>query len=250
MDLTFFIVGGLCVLLTGISKSGFAGGLGVIAVPMMSLFVSPQDAAAIMLPILCVIDWAGVWKYRKDWIAKYIILIFPSALIGIGLGTLTFGYVDEHSLKLVIGLFAIWSSAYFFFKKTGDEAEKKINPVKSIVLGAFSGFGSFIAHAGGPPIKILLLSQNLEKSKLVGTNSMFFFLLNHMKIIPYLFLGQFSASNLEMSAYLSIFIPIGVFLGFYLHKRVSQVHFTRIAYTLLFLAGMKLSSDGILGLLS
>ena len=48
------------VLLFGISKGGFGGGLGVIAVPLMALVISPIQAAAILLPILCVMDIVAI----------------------------------------------------------------------------------------------------------------------------------------------------------------------------------------------
>ena len=48
------------VLIAGISKGGFAGGLGVLAVPMMAIFIPPMQAASIMLPILCLMDVVGL----------------------------------------------------------------------------------------------------------------------------------------------------------------------------------------------
>ena len=60
-DPFFYAVGIPAVLIAGVSKSGFGGGLGVMAVPLMALAVSPQAAAAIMLPILCLMDLANVW---------------------------------------------------------------------------------------------------------------------------------------------------------------------------------------------
>ncbi|NUN97656.1 MAG: sulfite exporter TauE/SafE family protein, partial [Candidatus Omnitrophica bacterium] len=52
-NLWTWIVSGLCVILVGIAKAGFAGGIGVIATPLLSLVMSPTQAAAILLPLLC-----------------------------------------------------------------------------------------------------------------------------------------------------------------------------------------------------
>jgi uncharacterized protein len=240
----FFIISALCVLLTGISKSGFAGGLGMLSVPLMSLFIPPQTAAAILLPILCVIDLANIWKYRHNWIGRYIVFLIPGALIGIGIGVLSFRHLDANVLKLVVGSFALWFTILFILTGKADKREKNINPLKALFYGSLSGLSGFIAHAGGPPIKAFLLHQNIDKSRLVGTNSVFFFLMNYVKLIPYFFLGQFTAESLEVSLYLLPMVPVGVFIGFRLHNLVRQDSFVKIAYGLLTFAGLKLIWDG------
>ena len=47
------------ILIAGISKGGFAGGLSIISVPMIALVLPADMAAAIMLPILCLMDIFG-----------------------------------------------------------------------------------------------------------------------------------------------------------------------------------------------
>ncbi|NQX75167.1 MAG: sulfite exporter TauE/SafE family protein, partial [Epibacterium sp.] len=84
--LAFYGVAAISVLLTGLSKSGFGGGLGVMAVPMMSLFVTPQFAAAVMMPILLAMDVLIVWRYRRTWDRRIILTLLPAALIGLVIG--------------------------------------------------------------------------------------------------------------------------------------------------------------------
>jgi len=52
------------ILLVGISKGGFGSGAGMFATPLIALTVPIPQAAAILLPILCVMDMAGLWAYR------------------------------------------------------------------------------------------------------------------------------------------------------------------------------------------
>ena len=46
VDTTGWIVTAIAILLTGISKSGLGGALGGLAVPFMSMWMSPRDAVA------------------------------------------------------------------------------------------------------------------------------------------------------------------------------------------------------------
>ena len=186
------------VFLTGISKSGFGAGIEMLAVPVMALFILPQQAAAIMLPILCIIDLANVWRYRNDWVKRILILLVPAALVGIVLGALTFSWLNADWFRLGLGLLAIGFVGLQIIERTLGLTGKKPGRVLTSVLGAMSGFTSFVAHAGGPPVKIVLLSEQLPKQQYVGTNSYLFFIINYLKLVPYFYLGQFSAENLTM----------------------------------------------------
>ncbi len=56
VDPWFYIAAVPAVLLYGIGKGGLGGALGIIAVPLMALIIAPTQAAAILLPILLVMD--------------------------------------------------------------------------------------------------------------------------------------------------------------------------------------------------
>ena len=89
IDLTlFYIIAVPAVLIVGISKGGFGSGLGVLAVPAMSMVVSPLQAVGVMLPILCLMDLVGVWSYRRTWDRANMKIMAPAAVVGIAFGTL------------------------------------------------------------------------------------------------------------------------------------------------------------------
>jgi uncharacterized membrane protein YfcA len=51
-DPLFYLCAIPAVLLYGIAKGGFGGNIAILSVPLMALVMSPQQAAAILLPIL------------------------------------------------------------------------------------------------------------------------------------------------------------------------------------------------------
>ena len=103
----FYAVAIAAVILTGISKSGLGGGLGQLSVPLMAMFISPLAAAAIMLPILCLIDISNLWGYRRDWNRGDVALLLPGAIIGISIGAMTYQYVDDDAIRLLLGVMTI-----------------------------------------------------------------------------------------------------------------------------------------------
>ncbi len=243
----FYAVAIGAVILTGISKSGLGGGLGQLSVPLMAMFISPVAAAAIMLPILCLIDVFNLWGYRKDWNRGDVALMLPGAIIGISVGAMTYRYVDDNAIRLLLGVVTIIFAISFFLQSSSEGVGRKPGKLTGIICGTISGFTSFVAHAGGAPVKFYLLPQKLSKKVFVGTHVFFFFVVNQIKIWPYFWLGQFSTENLSTSLVLAPVVPIGVVIGWWLIKIVPIEQFYRIIYILLFAAGGKLIWDGLVG---
>ena len=67
MDLYFYLYASLGVVLFGISKGGFAGPIAILSIPIMSLSMNPIMAAAILLPILLVMDIVAMFIYWNKW---------------------------------------------------------------------------------------------------------------------------------------------------------------------------------------
>jgi len=106
-DPLFYLLAVPSVLILGVSKGGFGGGLGSLAVPLMALVVSPIQAAAVLLPILCVMDLQGAWVYRGRWDKANLNILIPAALIGLTIGTFSFRYLDAQMIRLIIGTMAV-----------------------------------------------------------------------------------------------------------------------------------------------
>lgn len=243
-DPIFWGVAVFSVLITGVSKGGF-GGLALLAVPLMALVISPVQAAGIMLPILIVMDWVGVWTYRKHWDRKLLLLLLPGAILGIAAGGLLAGYVDDQIVRICVGIIAVMFPLYAIFKPRGGDAFIKNNRPLGFVSGIVAGFTSFIAHAGGPPYQAYAIPQNIDKQIYAGTAVMFFFVVNFVKVLPYAMLGQFDQTNLTTSLVLIPIAPFGVLFGAWLVKRIDQQLFYRILYGLIFAVGLKLLWDGL-----
>ena len=80
-DPVFYLFAVPAVLALGLSKGGFAG-VGLLATPLVSLYLHPLEAAALLLPILICQDIIAVWWYRHDWDAWNLKVLLPGAVIG------------------------------------------------------------------------------------------------------------------------------------------------------------------------
>jgi len=241
-DPFFYLVAIPAVLIVGISKGGLGGGLGLIAVPLMALAVPPTTAATIMLPILCLMDLVGLWKFRGLGDRSTLLVLLPAALVGIILGALTFRYLSDDHIRLIVGTIAIAFTLNYYLRKRSREPREP-SVVRGSFWGALSGFTSFSVHAGGAPLNIYLLPLRLEKSTYIATTIVFFAAVNYIKLVPYALLGQFNGGLLLTSAALAILAPIGVLGGAWLQHRINEQLFYHLCYGFLLLAGLKLYYD-------
>jgi uncharacterized membrane protein YfcA len=245
--LAFYPVASVAILLTGIAKGGFGTGSGGLAVPLMSMFIAPPEAAGIMLPILCAMDLFGFHAYRGRWSREHLRVLLPGALVGIGIGALAFRALPVDAVRLLLGLIAVTFALNGLFALTDRLARRLARPgrVAGAFWGAVSGFTSTLAHAGGPPFAVYMLPQRIDKTLLVGTSVTFFLIVNFVKLVPYAFLGQLNGGNLATALIFAPLAPLGIWAGVWMHRRVSERAFYNVSYALLLLTGLKLVWDAL-----
>jgi uncharacterized membrane protein YfcA len=243
-DPLFYALAIPAILITGISKSGFGGAMGGLAVPLLSLAIAPDEAAGIMLPILCVMDVVGLRRFARSFHWPNLRIILPGALIGIALGTLCFGLLNKGWLLALVGAIGVGFPLLNWSGLARRQHAAGISIVKGGFWSALSGFTSFICHNGGAPLLVYLMPQKLERKLFVGTTVMFFMVVNYVKLVPYYFLGQLQPRNLLAALVLLPLAPIGIYLGLWMHQRVTDATVYRWANILLFATGCKLIQDG------
>ena len=244
-DPWFYAIAVPAIALTGLAKGGFLGAAGGLAVPMMSLVISPVQAAAIMLPILNVMDLVGVIAYRREFDRANLRIMLPAAAVGIAIGWATAAFVTEAHVRLIIGLVALAFTLNYWLGGGGSRAAVGPSRAKGSFWGMVSGFTSFVSHTGAPPFNIYMLPQRLPNAALAGTAVMFFTTVNIIKLVPYYALGQFSGANLTTSLLLLPLAPVAMLAGVWLTRRVPQEPFYKIAYASLFVISLKLIYDGV-----
>lgn len=243
-DPYFYAVTIPAVLLLGVSKSGFGAGFGSLAVPMMALAVTVPQAAAILMPVLLVMDILGMAAFRKDFDLKLLKFLIPCGLVGIVVGALLFKVLDSATVAGMVGVFTLLFLAQrLLFPPRADSAPPP-NWLGAI-LTATAGFTSFIAHAGGPPINAYVIPLKMSPVKFTATMAFFFFVINLAKWLPYAWLGLLDTRNMATSLVLLPIAPIGVLVGVRLARRISPVLFYRLVYWGMFLTGVKLVWDAV-----
>jgi uncharacterized membrane protein YfcA len=247
-DPWFYAVAVPAMIILGLSKGGF-GALGLLVVPIMSLVISPVQAAGITLPILVLSDLVALYSYRGQYDARTLWLMLPAAVLGVGIGWLTAAWVTEHHVRLIVGVLSAAFAIEYFLRGRHRLESRPQRPWVGRLWGMVSGFTSFVSHAGGPPFQVYVAPLRLPPIIFAGTSVIFFAAVNGMKLIPYFFLGQLDWSNLHVAL---ILLPISIpatFLGVWLVRRFDPKRFYNLIYFLILLVGLDLAWAGLRSLI-
>ncbi len=247
-DYTFYLAAIPAVMLLGLAKGGFSG-LGMVALPMMALVVPPLQGAAIILPILMAQDVVSLFAYRKSWSRDVLKRFMPGALAGLAIGALLAAYVDDAMVEFLVGLLAcVFVLFHWMRREAADAKPREPSRAKGLGLGVLSGFASFIANTGGVPFQAYAVPLRMPPALYAGTSTALFFVLNWIKFLMFIALGQVSADNLSTSAALAPCAVAATFFGVWLVRRVPAKRFYTIVTSLTFILGIKLIYDGARGL--
>ncbi|MDP3524489.1 MAG: sulfite exporter TauE/SafE family protein, partial [Hoeflea sp.] len=243
-------------IMVGLSKGGFGGAMALLGVPLMSLTISPVQAAAILLPILIVMDIVSLWSWRSHKDTRTLTIMVPGALVGIGIGWATAAWVTPSMIRLIVGAVALWFVWRYAVQtlaaaRGGDRQEPRGHrPLRGVIWGALSGFTSFVSHAGGPPYQIYTLPLRQDPKTYTGTSVRFFAIINAIKVAPYFALGQFDATNLSTALVLAPLAPVATLAGAYIVRRMKPDIFYPFMYAMVLIASLKLIWDGAVHLLA
>ncbi len=244
-DPWFYMAAIPAILLTGFSKSGFVAGAGTMAVPILSLVISPVQAVGIMLPILLVSDFIGITAYWKHKHTLNFRILLIAAVIGILAGWATAALISEAVVRLLVGVLGTVFALDYWLKLRPAPAEApKASWPRGLFWGTLAAYASFISQTAGPPLAVYLMPQRLPNVIYAATAVSLFTCMNWMKVGPYFLLGQLNWANLATSLVLLPLTIAATWLGLWLVPRIPPGPFYKIGYAALLVVSLKLVWDG------
>jgi len=248
----FFAI--IAVLFIGISKAGFGGGLGLLTTPLAALTFGSKDAIGIILPLLCAGDAFSLWNYWRKWDARNLKFVLPGVVVGIVIGVQLIGRFSARELNVAIGCIAVGFVLFQLVKKRIFSAEGAFAPNHrvGIPIGLATGITSTFAHGAGPIMSMFLIPQRLPKDVFVATNVLIFMFVNWLKM-PFFCIDRtqidlpvfaphalISRHTLFLSLIFFPLVPLGVWIGVWMNRRISERAFMKVVFAFLFVTGLEL----------
>lgn len=250
-DPLFYLVGWATVALIAVGKSAFGGGLAILGIPLLAFVMPPLEAAIVVAMLTCTMDLIALQSFgRSTWSWPDLYRLAPALALGILIGFLVFVRVDARIVTLIIGVVTLAFTLHWFLKgRRAAPGGMAVSTPLAALAGTVSGFTTFVAHAGGPPVAMYMLARGLPKTQLVGTTIALFTLGNWLKLPPYLVLGLDNRQALWAALAFAPAVPLGIRLGRIVHDKLDQKKLFLACYGLLSVAALKLIWDAARALL-
>jgi uncharacterized membrane protein YfcA len=257
-----WLVLAVAAVLTGYSKTA-VNGVGSIAVVLFAATLPARESTGTLLPLLISADLLAIWVYRRhaDW--RLIRRLMPWILVGIVVGVGFIASVDNHVMRVAIGVLLlvllaaqVWSGRHRL-GLTGAEAlpEQVIveraaaasavrSPTRHRLLGSAAGtatgFATMVANAAGPVMTLYLLASGLAVVELVGAMAWLFLVVNLTKLPFSIGLGLVHPGSLALDALLLPAMGLGAWLGAVTIRRISRAQFERYVLVLVGISALLL----------
>lgn len=225
---------------------GFGGGL--IAIPLLSLFLLPTDAVTIVLIFqICMVILAIKDRYKIDF--SVIKKISIGTIVGCILGVFLIDFLAPDTVRLALGVFVL----LYVLKDVSLKVTalfNKIATLPAIILGGGAGAIQGAFGMGGPLYVVyfnqLILDKTILRSTLIAT----FFVANTVRLIVSFSSNMISLDLLfDLVFYLPVF-AVSLWLGNIMHTRLSQAFFRRLMQFMLIVSSLSLLVKAALGFLS
>jgi uncharacterized membrane protein YfcA len=234
----------LAAYLVGLSKTGIAG-LGILSVAIFANALPARDSVGIVLVVLIAGDVVAVSTYRSQASWPHLVRLFPWAAIGVVLGALVVGRIDDYAIRMLIGGILVFLVLLHLIRRLRgqpNDATEQAAPhsVVAVITGLSAGFTTMVANAAGPIMVMYLLAMRLPKLIFIGTAAWYFFALNLFKLPFSYSLGLINANSLPISLALIPFAVLGALSGRLIIRLIDQKFFETLAIGLTLIAGLRL----------
>jgi uncharacterized membrane protein YfcA len=219
VELMLFFVVALCV---GLSKTGVHGA-GNVAVPLLAVVFGGQGSSGVMLPLLVMADVMGVWYYHRHASWPYLKKLIVWSIVGVLLGTLVGGMIDDRTFKMVMVGIIFVSVAIMIWMERGHKEDVPDYFWFAALCGVGAGFTSMIGNLAGAFTAIYLLAMRLPKNTFIGTSAWFFLMINWIKVPFHVFVWKTITWNTVLLDLVTLpVIALGAWLGIIIVKNLSE----------------------------
>lgn len=224
-------------LLIGLSKGGFGGPLPTMtATLLLTHDATVATAVALAVPLLMVGDAFAMATYWRTWDRTHAWALIPGGVVGVVIGLALLRGLPDQSLRVGLGLAGLVVVGYKIASHRRGPAHYQRRAWHGPFAGLLSGVASAMLNAGGPPTTSYLLLQRLSPVAFTGTNTLFFTVINILKLPGSLAAGVVSPRALAWSLAFSPGVAVGVYLGRWFVERIDAVTFDRIMTAILVVA--------------
>ena len=227
------------ILLAAYFIRGITGfGSGLIAVPLLALFLPLQ----FVVPVVLLLDFTasivigGLHFKRVQW--NEIGILIPFSVVGVGLGTSLLVNLPQTPMLIALAAFVLIFAVRSVLNIHGDKPASRAWAIPASLTGGTVGglFGT-----GGPPYVIYLTHRIRDKGELRATLSALFFTEGLTRIASFLIVGLLMTAQVWGAYLIALPLVLGaLYLGGRAHVGLDPTQMTRLVGVLLLVSSVSL----------
>jgi hypothetical protein len=197
------------------------GGIGLALTPVLSLVLPAQSALGLTGFMLNLADPIILRYYWRQWDARQLRLILPTALVGILIGVWLVAGMPDYRLRKVIGAVAlVLALLQLLFMRARIHVGHHWGVGSGV--GALTGIVSAVANSGGTIIGPYLAGLGLSNAAVVATGAGALFTSNCLKVVSYWSIGFLTWRMVWLSLLASPLLYFGSRLGWRLNAYLPR----------------------------
>lgn len=248
MDQFIFIASLMLVFLAAGTVKGVVGlGLPTTSLGLMTLFVAPRTAIAIViLPLLLTNAWqvyrageigASVRRYAPLIVA---LVIFVWVVIRLS------SQMDPRILLAVMG-FSILLYVVVNLTKFSPRIPQKYDTHAQLIAGVLAGILGGLTSVWAPPMAVYLTARRVTKAEFIRASGLIFFLGSVPLAAGYIYAGHLTPQLAGISALILIPTFIGFWFGEKMRAHLSETAFRNAVLVVFLIMGLNLLRRAYLG---
>jgi uncharacterized membrane protein YfcA len=211
----------LAAFVTGFLRGSVGGGIGLALTPVLSLVLPAQSALGLTGFMLNLADPIILRYYWRQWDARQLRLILPTALVGILIGVWLVAGMPDYRLRKVIGAVAlVLALLQLLFMRARIHVGHHWGVGSGV--GALTGIVSAVANSGGTIIGPYLAGLGLSNAAVVATGAGALFTSNCLKVVSYWSIGFLTWRMVWLSLLASPLLYFGSWLGWRLNAYLPR----------------------------
>jgi len=227
------------ILLAAYFIRGITGfGSGLLAVPMLALFLPLQ----FVVPLVLLLDFTaslvigGLHFKRVQW--NEIGILIPFSIVGVALGTSLLVNLPQAPMLIALAAFVLIFAVRSVLNIHGEKPASRAWAIPASLTGGTVGglFGT-----GGPPYVIYLTHRIRDKGDLRATLSALFFAEGLTRIASFLIVGLLMTTPVWVAYLIALPLVLGaLYLGGRAHVGLDPTQMTRLVGVLLLVSSVSL----------
>lgn len=229
------VLGNAVVFFAAVMQALSGFGYGVVAVPIMTLFLEPKIVSSFVLIHSTILNTILTVKMRKLVDFRQIWPMLIAGIIGVPFGTYLLAVLDPSIIRLIIGVIVTSFAAALL---TGFRAEIKNERRLYAPVGFVSGVLNSSITMASPPIVLFLANKNTEKQKFRASLFVYFTLLAYFTLPAFWIGGIISREAIK---YTIAFLPawaLGSVAGLWLSHKVDEGTFRKTVLVIILTVGI------------